>query len=145
MWQGFAYGAALHYRELLPQILCCLWCCSGMYTHGSKAMHRGAWCVCCYAAELIEHNVKQESFKPAVHFTSRLICGSSVNIVCHGVSDSQEQERSSLSFHTKNAQSLQTIQRPEKPNHCVTIWLYNVIQYVTSDMCKYMYSLFLGL
>lgn len=45
----------------------------------------------------------------------------------------------------KNAQSLQTIQWPEKLKHCVTIWLYNVIQYVTSDMYKYTYSLLLAL
>lgn len=40
-----------------------------MYTHGSEAMHYGAWCVCCYAAELIEHDVNQESFTPATAAT----------------------------------------------------------------------------
>lgn len=29
----------------------------------SIAMHYGAWCVRCYAAELIEHDVNQESFE----------------------------------------------------------------------------------
>lgn len=68
--------AALCYKELLPWILCRLGCCSGMYTHCPEAMHYGAWCVCCYAAELIEHDVNQESFKSAAAASDFTLCNS---------------------------------------------------------------------
>lgn len=45
-----------------------------MYTHGSEAMHYGAWCVCCYAAELIDHDENQESFKSAAVAIFFLLC-----------------------------------------------------------------------